>query len=298
MVNFSVFNELSLPFKDASGVENKFIEFIKLLSELNKKNLQKVRIEKPIQEYNVIDSISFQQFFGQITNMTLQDRLRIFLKNEVVQIESPLINNDEDGALADCIVNKYCYNGNETYGGLTSGYIWNTLVVSFNSHAHWNSHNVVIQKNSTNENVRHASLVPHLDSHGNFFDELEKELKLGITKENFWIRRNALFTKNIFCDEVEHQIEVLDRDIFERAISILRDAETDKKSLTDYAYSGESDSVKNDHELKKQRYFTSQGEKIYFDNHIKTSGHRIYFLEQSDKIYIGYIGKHLPTKNF
>jgi len=68
--------------------------------------------------------------------------------------------------------------------------------------------------------------------------------------------------------------------------------------ITDYNHSGESQSVKNDDSLRKQRLFTIEGKKVFFEHHIKSlsNANRIYFLEQGDRIFIGYIGKHLPTK--
>jgi len=126
-------------------------------------------------------------------------------------------------------------------------------------------------------------------------------LDLGITQDNFWDRKEDFFPdKIIFCKEVEKQIKKIDKRIFQQAINILRDIETNKKLVTDYNHSGESQSVKEDNELKKLRYFTVSNEKVYFDNHIKSlsNANRIYFLEQDDKIYIGYIGKHLGTKKF
>jgi len=144
VVNFSVFNELSLPFEDTIGIDDKFITFIKLLNYLNRNNLQKMRIEKPFREYEITLGVSFYQFFGQIKNQTLQDRLREFLTNQVIKIETPLIKDNEDKSLENIVENNYFYNGNQNFGGLASGYIWNTLVVSFNSHENWNNDNVVI----------------------------------------------------------------------------------------------------------------------------------------------------------
>ena len=81
---------------------------------------------------------------------------------------------------------------------------------------------------------------------------------------------------------------------------ILRDLDNESKTLDDFTISGESESVKNDFDLKKLRIFTILEEKFYFENHIKnlSNGYRIHYFEKDDKIYIGYIGKHLPTKNF
>lgn len=67
----------------------------------------------------------------------------------------------------------------------------------------------------------------------------------------------------------------------------------------------ESDSVKNDNSLNKSRLFTMpSGEKQYFYDHIgftgKYTGGRIYFMPDVENMrcYIGYIGRHLPTKKY
>ena len=88
----------------------------------------------------------------------------------------------------------------------------------------------------------------------------------------------------------------MDTTIFRQAIGILRDVDSGKKQITDYKHSTESQSVKNNPDLNKFRLFTIDGEKVYFDNHLKnlSNGYRIYFLKKDEKIYIGYIGKHLP----
>ena len=43
----------------------------------------------------------------------------------------------------------------------------------------------------------------------------------------------------------------------------------------------------------------SGGQKEFFEKHIKnlSNGYRIHFFEKDENIYIGYIGKHLKTKN-
>ena len=74
--------------------------------------------------------------------------------------------------------------------------------------------------------------------------------------------------------------------------------EKGNKNLIDFNYSGESSTVKDDPKLKKVRLFSINGKKHFFENHIKNlpNGHRVYFLEKDNKIHIGYIGVHLPTK--
>lgn len=296
MVTFSVFNELSLPINS----ERLFGGFLNLLKLLNGKGLKKIRMDKEFSHYpEILPNKNFQQFMGQLKDKDKKTRLRSFINNSICIIESPLIRENEDKEFEDIIINKYFYQGRQTFGGLASAYIWNTIVVSFNSHQNWDNYQIMLQKNGDTIEVKHASLISHLSSHVTFFNDLENELQLGISKENLWEQKEDIFTKIKFCPEVKAQIKDLPKEIFEKTLSILRDIETKKKDITDWNYSGESTTVKNNSKLKALRYFTVENEKVYFNNHIKISnGYRIYFLEQKSLIYIGYIGKHLKTKKY
>lgn len=61
----------------------------------------------------------------------------------------------------------------------------------------------------------------------------------------------------------------------------MRDIETQRKLITDFNYSGEGETVRTDPKLKQMRMFTIFGDKVFFENHIKSlpNAYRIYFLE-------------------
>jgi len=304
MVEFAVFNELSLPFQNNIDIENKFIDFFKLLKELENKNLTKIRMDKNFKNYpEIIKDITFQQFFGQLHESVIKDRLREFITNGIIKIESPLIKIEENDEQNEILENEYFYKKESTIGGLACCHIWDTVAVSFQSNKEWNKEKIVLQKQTISDeqeiniDIRHASKVEHLNSHQKFFKELEEEKKLDITQNNFWERKKEFFPKKIiFCKEIEKQIKNIDKTIFEQAISILRDIETNKKLITDYNHSPESKSVCTSKKLREMRIFTYKNIKIQFDNHLKSlpNTNRMYFLEHKNKIYIGYIGKHLP----
>ena len=304
MVNFSIFNELSLPLQNL----NQFEEFFKVLEILKSHGLNKIRADRQFTHYpEILENKTFQEVVGQITNRDKRRRLLSFINNTIITIESPLIKKEENEEFNQTLENEYFYKNISTIGGLACCDIWNTLSVSFNSNEAWCSENIILQKQSildnedTNVNIRHASMIEHLESHKDFFDTLEDEKRFNITQENFWERRDNFFpNKIVFTKEIEKQIKNIDKVIFEQAIGILRDIESDKKLITDYSHSGESKSVKEDESLKKLRYFTIEDNKVFFENHIKSlpNANRIYFLEHKNKIYIGYIGQHLPTKKF
>ena len=298
MVNFSVFNELSLPLKDL----NDFEEFFKILSILKSYGFNKMRTDVPFTHYpEILANKNFQQLLGQIRDRDQQRRLKNFIANVLITIESPLILDDEIEYHEEAVVSEYYYNDEPNFGGLACCDIWDTISVSFNSSDQWDKNSISLQKNSVDIGIRHCSKVEHLDTHVKFFEEFKTYNKLDITQKNFWERKLELFPNRvIFSKEIKDQIQRLDKIIFTKAMDILIDIDKNKKNPTDYNYSGESRSVKDDTNLKKYRYFTIDDKKVFFENHIKSlpNANRIYFLEYDDKIYIGYIGKHLPTKKF
>lgn len=307
MVDFSVFNELSLPL-DKQTAKEKFGLFFTLLKELKSRGLNQIRMSERFKNYEIVEGSIFQNFLGQ-QDREFKGRLRSFLSNATVIIASPIIQENEQEQREAKDNSEYFYDNRPINGGLACCDIWNTLAISFNSDS-WNANNIDIQKHVIDENsniiksailIKHASEVGHLSLHKNFFDDLEGETKNKITQENFWAKKNELFpSKIIFCEEVERQIQIkqLDKKTFKYAISILRDIETGKKPINQLTISGEGETVKTNPKLRSKREFSISGKKEFFEKHIKNfpnNQHRIYFLERYNKIYIGYIGKHLPT---
>jgi len=298
MVNFSVFNEISLPLTD----EKQFKDFFEVLTNLKQYGLDKIRMDKKFTEYpEILPNISFQKLLGKTTDKDKKNRLLSFINNSFIMIESPLIKDEEIENYANEIENKYQFENIQTFGGLACCDVWNTIAISFNSNNKWDKNIVALQKNKKNIAIRHASKQKHIDTHQQFFNDIEKFKRLDITQGNFHSKSKELFLKKIvFCKEVKKQIKNIDKIIFQQAISILRDIETNEKTVDDFNHSSESSSVVNNPQLKKLRYFTIDDKKVYFDKHIKSlpNANRIYFKSIENKIYIGYIGKHLPTKSF
>lgn len=96
MVTFALLNEQSLPFKDTDEVEAHFKTFLGLVKALQLKQIDKIRTDKDIKAFEVIEGIFFQQFLGQLRDRELKDRLRLFLANKTVKIESPFIFEAEE----------------------------------------------------------------------------------------------------------------------------------------------------------------------------------------------------------
>jgi hypothetical protein len=307
MVNFSVFNELSLPL-DVNTVKEKFGIFFKLLTQLKNQNLNTIRMSDDFKNYQILNNITFQKFLGQQEDIDFQRRLKGFINFSIIKINSPIIQENEKAQIETQQTNEYFYKDTTTDGGLACCDVWNTIAISFDSSSEWDKGNISIERNTLDENgnivktsveIKHASKADHLKSHTDFFDELQHEIKQNITRENLWNKRDEFFPQVIvFCPKVERQIKTIDKTVFDCAISILRDIELKQKKITDFNWSPENQSVSQNPKLKQHRMFTIDGKQAFIENHIKSlpSGYRIYFLERGNKIHIGYIGKHLPLK--
>ena len=297
MVNFSVFNELSLPLKSVDA----FDPFLGVLKRLKEYGLTQMRMESPFQALEILPNTSFGQFLGQLKDRDKKVRLQKFFNDGIAVIQSPLINDEEVDQLEKKIELQYRFEGQSTLGGLACADIWGTVAVSFQSDFKWDRASIGVERNGNLIEIKHIADDSHMVTHKDFFDLLEQCLRLEIKPSNFWEKKEELFkNKILFCDDVEKQIKNIDTTIFAQAIAILRDIENGIKSLTDFTTSGESATVEQNSKLKKLREFEIDGNKEYFQNHIKnlSDGYRIHYFEKREKIYIGYIGKHLPTHKF
>ena len=215
MVKFSVFNELSLPFASKNEIYSKFEIFFQILKKLNSIGLTIIRIDKDFKNYEVLKNITFQQFFGQIQDKEFKRKMRSFISNKILEIDSPLIKDNDIQEKEKSLENEYFYKDKSTIGGLACADIWNTIAISFNSNIQWDNSNIILQKQNINNieeniDIKHSSKIAHLNFHQYFFDELEKEKKLNITQSNFWDKRKEFFpNKIIFSKEIEKQIKNL-----------------------------------------------------------------------------------------
>lgn len=298
MVDFAIFNELSLPCQSSDDVDLGFISLFKLMKGLKDNGINKVRTEQPTKNWEIISNTFFPQYLNQLRNRELRVRLQIFLNNnEVVKLESPLVAEDEE---SDELLNPtYQYNNQIHFGGLACANYWDALAVSFNSKEEWNQSRINLYKDRAEVEVRHASKTEHLNEHTDYFNYLENERRLSITQRKFWEIKEKYFTKFEFLEKIEDEIKKLDAQVFKQFVSVLRSIETGRKTLADLNVSGESPSTNNHPRCVELRTFICQGQSRYFEQHIKNfhSGYRAHYIEEGNKIIIGYVGPHLPTSS-
>lgn len=298
MVSFAVFNERSLPFNLQEDAEQGFIGFLKLVSGIENYGFKKIRVENKFSGLKITDQDWLEGFFGKIKNRDLKDKIRLFLANHLIEVDAPLVKDEESEEHPELLNSSYFYKQEIFFGGLACAGYWNTLALSFNSAPEWDSSFIILKKGDKRTvRVPHASKYEHLDNHQELFIHIEKELRLGINQRNFWQRRQELFNKIEFLDKIEDEVARLDAQVFNQFKSIMRGIETGIKPLSELNTTGESTTTNNHPHLRSLRTFTHQGQRLYFEKHIKnlTKGHRIHYFETETTLLIGYVGPHLLT---
>jgi len=139
--------------------------------------------------------------------------------------------------------------------------------------------------------------------------------KQAISPDNFWEYKDSLFPHLIFCNNVQSNMSVIaSSGEFSGVINHLLGLNDFAKCWNSGPFDGkklkaqvglnvspESKSVTNNENLRQSRTFTlPDGRLKYFEWHIKTANLRFHFYPDQGKhiIYVGYIGKHLPTKKY
>jgi len=134
-----------------------------------------------------------------------------------------------------------------------------------------------------------------------------------ITPKTLWERKEKLFSRLILCPRVEGDLEKIGAKYLDQIVNRLIaldkfaqkqwfDGEFDYREaneMTSLRISPESKETMKQKKLKDMRMFkTPDGTTKCFDLHIKTGELRFHFYPENKKIFIGYIGKHLPTVKY
>jgi hypothetical protein len=195
--------------------------------------------------------------------------------------------------------------------GLGVAYLLDTLCLSFNSQEIWDCDVISLLRidyeKTEQVKVKHLSKPEHFTAHKSYFEQKKRD-SLKESKE-LWQRRAEFFPHLEFLKEVEQQLERLDLSkyfnlFFERLKKLNEYAKKWKGKQE--AYNREvleseglivhPESVPTLNKYADERTFKlPNGDKKIFEQHIKTGDLRIHFYPDNEtrKIYVGYIGKHL-----
>lgn len=305
MVDYSILNTKSLPFLSKEDFYRELQNFSMILNYLRDKGYYtSIRSIVDIKSLDIVKGINLQKLLGEIRDRDMKRRVTSLFTNQIIPFEYPISTTGEELGLLE-----YRYL-DERVDEIGYADIFQTLLISFNSSEKWDKDRLNLKKiileesgNYTEREVEiyNTSRVEHLESNLEIFEKIDNE-KIESLVKNFKETYRVIFKKLEFGIDVIKNIEYLDKRVLRDAIAILYQLEIGKKELTDFKCSGESESVLNNPELKERRKFKMEnGEEYYMFQHIKNlpNGNRIYFHKKSDeKIYIGYIGKHLKTVKY
>lgn len=143
-------------------------------------------------------------------------------------------------------------------------------------------------------------------------EEKKRVIRMVSSGKELWEKRGSIYPHLVFCDCVEKQLEEPRNSLHIRMImkrlQILEDyfrgfGGKFEKDKVGYGCREESETVKNNQKLRSMRVFELPDKrKAFFSWHISFPGNfpgRIHFIPDAEKGVgiIGYVGKHLPTKN-
>lgn len=305
MVDYSILNTKSLPFLSKEDFYRELQNFFLILNYLiDKGYYTSIRSIVDIKSLDIVKGINLQKLLGEIRDRDMKRRVTSLFTNQIIPFEYPISTTGEELGLLE-----YRYL-DERVDEIGYADIFQTLLISFNSSEKWDKDRLNLKKIILEESgdytereveIYNTSRVEHLESNLEIFEKIDNE-KIESLVKNFKETYRVIFKKLEFGIDVIKNIEYLDKRVLRDAIAILYQLEIGKKELTDFKCSGESESVLNNPELKERRKFKMEnGEEYYMFQHIKNlpNGNRIYFHKKSDeKIYVGYIGKHLKTVKY
>jgi hypothetical protein len=134
-----------------------------------------------------------------------------------------------------------------------------------------------------------------------------------VDPKTLWARRAQIFKKVQLCPEVEDHLTSIGGTFLPQILARLLELDryatshwisgefnyVDANQNSALRISPESKKTMDEPKLKKMRVFALNAqERATFDLHIKTGDLRFHFLPSGNELYVGYIGKHLPTSNF
>ncbi|WP_286033463.1 hypothetical protein [Fusobacterium necrogenes] len=305
MVDYSILNTKSLPFSAKEDFYRELQNFFMILNYLKDKGYYKsIRSIVDIKSLDIIESTNLQKLLGEIRDRDMKRRVTSLFTNKIIPFEYPISTTGEELGLIE-----YRYL-DERVDEIGYADIFQTLLISFNSNEKWNKDRLNLKKLILKETgdfieqeveIYNASKVEHLENNSEIFEKIDND-KIENLVKNFKEVYKDIFKKLEFSVDVIKDTEYLDKRILRDAIAILYQLEIGKKKLIDFKCSGESESVMNNPELREERKFRMEdGEECYMFQHIKnlSAGNRIYFYKKSEeKIYIGYIGRHLKTAKY
>ena len=317
---YLVFNELSVHLEISSTIskemaKQKINEFIEVLHLLKNKNLlQGIISTSDIHTFSISSNYGINEWLidSSVKN-TYKQFFRTLCSKRFTYIQAADFINE-----FIVLIDDKKYSGT---GCLVATETDDSAIISIVTNKYWSlkkiygQHMVIDNETTISSTERFVTNLSKRDDISIIENSIIKDTYDNISSgQDLWEQRVTLFPNLIFCDSVKdqlykdpekfHVLQIINRlnkleQYFKTYNGIYSHIELGLNART------ESDTVKSCRNLRNMRLFRKpNGEESYFFDHIgfsgKFSGGRIYFLpDDVNRIcYIGYIGRHLPTKNY
>lgn len=317
-----IFNHHSLPFKSEAEAESSMLEFLKICIACKNIGFNTILVDESIDanwfRLELVKGYYWQDWYNRHNKDENKDILRAFRS---IHTSQPLFSMDDVEKDVELLDVEFL--GEIDYNALRAA-CWNhSPISSFPTNELWATSPLAVKLHKLGQDgeleceedkiVNIYSMEVYEKEKDNFLSSRNELLKKGAELVTNW---DGCFPHLQKCGKSEEQLFrwTAGHTIFKQVVSSLTIlnsfAESWKiGSIKDYSHeslrefglnhrvSGESDTVKNNSDLRRTREFYSpMGVKLFFGNHIKISkGYRIHFYPDAEtkNILVGYIGKHL-----
>jgi hypothetical protein len=317
-----IFNHHSLPFQSIDSADDFIPEFLKICIKCKNVGLSTILLDFSIDpswfRLELFKGYFWQDWYNRYNDEINRDLCRAFRS---IQTSQPFFSMDDINNNTDLF--EVEFQGSTQYEALRVA-CWNEApITSFPTALIWKDSPLKVSIHKLNQNgdldeepakiYNFYSLTVYEAIESALLSERNDLLKKATDIYNQW---DVLFPYLKYCGKVQeqfmhwsHKDSILSQVVesltilnafsqkWEDGIFDYYSHENLKETGLNHRASGESESVKNDASLRKQReFYLPDGVKRFFENHIKlNNGYRIHFYPDSDSktLFIGYIGKHL-----
>ena len=314
-----IFNELSVQLVgtilEANEVMTQFVQSVVAAQPLG---LQGIRIHEAIGQNLFALPLAAHYTVGSWLSDTridqvVRDRFRQIVANP------PLLSADEVDALSAIEQSMFCLHepaGKPEATGFGIAYLSNRLLVSLLTTTQWSTHQLTGwhwflepdgKEQSRQVDVRHFATAHHLGLHSSWIQQQQEGLQRSV---DVWEKRAEFFPHLVLCGEVQKQLRQIGMSGHLAQI-IARLRTLDEFVATWKTGSFNSDQLNDETNLRvsgesastmrlysgQRRFKLPDGRRELFEFHVKTGDLRFHFYADNPerKVYVGYIGPHLPT---
>ncbi len=329
MSQYLVFNHHSLPFDSKEQALLAIPDFIRICSKGENLGLVVILVDETIDaklyRVQLANGYCLQDWYNQAKHHNEDREIITAFLSVVTRTRQPFFVQDDRDAGVE-LFDVHLPNDKNVFSALRAAAWHESPIVSFPTRKPWHESpiNIIISTLDDSGNITDSEgdivniySMKVLDTHKATFQK--KQLSIIQTGKDIINKKNTPYKSICICENAEKQLlswchsQIIFNQVKESLCILNVFAEKWKGGeFSDYSHgklrglglnhqvSGESESVRQNPDFRKKReFYLPDGNKVFFENHIKLSnGFRIYFYnDNNDKsIYVGYVGKHLPLE--